>query len=550
MKKEDYNFKILNNLLKLERSEITAIYFYAIFSGLIELSLPLGIQTILGLVLGATMVTSVYILIFILILAVFVIGYLQVTKMQIIEKIQQKIFVRVAFEFAERIPKLDLKSVDNYYLPEKINRIFDTLNVQKGISKLLLDIPSSSIQILFGLILISFYHPLFIVFSLILIIILWMIFKITARKGLETSIIESNYKYELVAWLEELGRVIKSFKHSQGTNLNLIKTDDKLVNYVNARTAHFNVLLFQYKFLVFFKLCITALMLILGTYLLLDQKINIGQFVAVEIVIIMTINAIEKLIVSLESVYDVVTGLYKIDSLLMLPTEEDGTFQFQENELSIDIKNLYFSYNKNQALFQDISTKIAANAITVVSGKENSGKSTFLKLLTGSYKDFKGSILFNKIPIQNYSLQTLRSKTGILLYEQDLFEGSLFENITLGNTHIEVKQILAVASNIGFKNFISSFSQSFETQIDPIGQKLPSSLIKIILLLRALINDPVLLILEEPWAGFDEDSQRNIQDYLLKISKTKTIVISTNDRDFIEKCTHHIHFVNGTIQNN
>ena len=265
MKKETHSFDKLKNLIKLELSEITAIYFYAIFSGLIQLSLPLGIQAILGLVLGATMVTSVYILIFILILAVFIIGYLRINKMKIIEKIQQKIFVRFAFEFAEKIPKLDLKGTDHYYLPEKINRFFDTLNVQKGISKLLIDIPGASIQILFGLILISFYHPLFILFSLILVVLLWFIFKITTKKGIETSINESNYKYELVAWLEELGRVIKSFKYSQGSNLNLTRTDEKLVNYLHARTTHFQVLLFQFKSLVFFKICVTALMLILGT---------------------------------------------------------------------------------------------------------------------------------------------------------------------------------------------------------------------------------------------------------------------------------------------
>jgi ABC-type bacteriocin/lantibiotic exporter with double-glycine peptidase domain len=148
---EEYRFKKLLDLIKIERDEITSIYFYAILNGVIQLSLPLGIQAILGFVLGATMVTSVYLLIFIIIIAVLIVGYLQINQMKIIEKIQQKIFVRYAFSFAETIPKLDLKDIDHYYIPEKINRFFDVLNVQKGISKLLLDIPSATIQIIFGL---------------------------------------------------------------------------------------------------------------------------------------------------------------------------------------------------------------------------------------------------------------------------------------------------------------------------------------------------------------------------------------------------------------
>lgn len=544
MVKENLNFKKLINLLNLERREITAIYFYAIFSGLIQLSLPLGIQAILGLVLGATMVTSVYILIIILIFAVFIVGYLRINKMKIIEKIQQKIFVRIAFEFAEKIPNIDLKAADQYYLPEKINRFFDTQNIQKGISKLLLDIPGASIQIILGLVLISFYHPLFILFSILLLALLWAIFKITAKKGLETSIVESNYKYEVAAWLEELGRVVKSFKYSQGTNLNLFKADEKLLKYINARTDHFKVLLFQFKSLIFFKVCITTLMLLIGTYLLFEQKINIGQFVAVEIVILAIISAMEKLIASLENAYDVVAGLYKIDSLIGMELEKDGTFKLNTNELSIEVNNLSFSYNENQELLKNISAKINAKSITAITGEENSGKSSFLKLLTGSYKDFKGNILFNQIPIQNYLLQSLRSKTGILLYEQDLFEGTLFENITLGNHQIRMEHIIEIANKTGIENFLSYFHNSFETQIEPSGQKLPASIIKKILLLRALVNDPILLVLEEPWTGSDDSIKQNIQNYLLDISKQKTIVISTNDREFIKKCNHHIHLKN------
>ena len=231
MQKEEYNLDKLFEFIKLERREITSIYFYAILSGLIQLSLPLGIQAILGFVLGATLVTSVFILIIIIIIGVILVGYFQINQMKIIEKIQQKIFVRYAFDFAETIPRLDLKEIDHYYLPEKINRFFDVVNVQKSISKILLDMPTAIIQIALGLILLSLYHSLFFLFSLTLIFIIWVLFKLTSKKGLETSMKESNYKYKVLGWLEEMGRVIKSIKYSQGTNINLIKTDEKLEKY-------------------------------------------------------------------------------------------------------------------------------------------------------------------------------------------------------------------------------------------------------------------------------------------------------------------------------
>ena len=81
--------------------------------------------------------------------------------MQIIEKIQQKIFVEFSLAFAEKLPKVNLSATRKYYLPELVNRFFDTQNLQKGISKILLEIPTALIQILFGILLLSFYHPWF-----------------------------------------------------------------------------------------------------------------------------------------------------------------------------------------------------------------------------------------------------------------------------------------------------------------------------------------------------------------------------------------------------
>jgi ABC-type bacteriocin/lantibiotic exporter with double-glycine peptidase domain len=537
-------FGKLNYLLKLERKEISAIYFYAVLSGLIQLSLPLGIQTIIGFVMGATMVASVYVLIFLILIGVLLVGLLQINQMKIIEKIQQKIFVRFAIEFAEKIPNIDIKEIDGYHLPEQINRFFDTLNIQKGFSKMLLDIPIASIQILFGLILLSLYHPLFIVFSIILVAVLLLIFRITSVKGLETSILESEYKYNIVAWFEEMGRVIKSFKYTQGTNLNLIIADEKINNYVQARTAHFNVLLIQFKSLVFFKVSITALMLILGTYLLFEQKINIGQFVASEIVILAIINSLEKLIVSLENVYDVITGLKKVNSIIEIPNEKEGTFLFESDELEIKIENLTFGYEQHKLVFTNLNYSIPSKAITCVSGVENSGKSTFLKLLTGNYRNFEGSIIFNNLSIQNYTLQSLRSKTGIILSDLDIFNGTLYENITMGRSNIPIESIIKLAKKIRIENFISNFSNSFESILDPLGEKLPTSIIKKILLLRALVHDPILLILEEPWLGLDDESKSAIQNYLLEVSDSKTIVIATNDKEFIAKSNMHIDLSN------
>jgi ATP-binding cassette, subfamily B, bacterial len=542
-------------LLVIEKKEITSIYFYAILGGLVQLSVPLGVQAIIGFVLGATMVTSIYILITLVVIGVLFVGVFQINQMKIIEKIQQNIFTRYAFEFAEKIPRFDLKKSDNLYLPEVINRFFDTISIQKGLSKLLLDVPTAMIQIFLGLVLLSFYHPIFIAFGFLLIFILWIILKYTSGRGLATSLKESSYKYSVVAWLEEMARVIKSFKFSQGTHLNLQKTDRNVVGYLTSRTDHFKILLFQYKTLVIFKVIITAAMLIVGTYLLLNQQINIGEFIASEIVILTVISAVEKLIASLDNVYDVLTGLEKLASVLDDNSEKDGTVELDTNNngVAVEMIDFSFSYSDKKNILKNLNFKIQPNNTICISGEENSGKSTLLRILSGNYNEYEGSYLLNNIPIGNYQLETLREKTGTLLSQQDIFIGSVRENITMGRQDITSDNIISTAQRIGISDFLNTFREGLETEINPTGKGLSSSIVKKILLLRALAKKSNLLLLEEPWAGLDGTAKKSIMNYILNKLTNTTVFVISNDEDFISKCNFNLHLNNGIVtikQNN
>jgi len=88
-------------------------------------------------------------------------------QLRIIETIQQRIFTRASFELSYRFPKIKMNELRNFYPPELANRFFDTLTIQKGLSKILIDVPTALLQIIFALILLSFYHPFFIIFGLL-----------------------------------------------------------------------------------------------------------------------------------------------------------------------------------------------------------------------------------------------------------------------------------------------------------------------------------------------------------------------------------------------
>lgn len=541
-------FKRLWDLILLDRSDIVSVYFYAMLNGLVNLSLPLGIQAIIGFVLGASMVTSIYVLIALVVTGVVVVGLMQINQMKIIEKIQQKIFTRYAFEFADKIPRFDLIKTDKFYLPEKVNRFFDVLNVQKGLSKLLLDVPAASIQIIFGLMLLALYHPFFIVFGLTLIVILIIIFRLTGTYGLKTSLEESVHKYKTVAWLQEMARVINPFKLSYDTNFNLSRTDVHVNNYLRSRTEHFSVLMLQYKTLVFTKVAITTAMLAGGAVLLLNQQLNIGEFIAAEIVVLAVINAVEKLIVNLDSIYDVVTGLEKLASVTENLSENDGALSLDSGGkgVAIELQNFSFSFPDNRSVFSGINLQIRAGSLVGVSTTGRLGKSTFLKILAGHYQHFSGSLLFNKVPLCNYRIAALRMKVGLYLNQREVFTGTVWDNIIDGRSHITSEEIIDLAEQSGLSGFLDQLPQGFQTEVAPNGKNLPGHYIKRISLVRALLNKPRLLLLEDPWDGLTGHEKQKLTQYLASRPNNATIIVTGSDPAFLKACDYQILLSNGT----
>ena len=182
-------------LLAPDKREVRNVYVYALFAGLVNLSLPLGIQAIINLIQGGRVSTAWLVLVFVVVFGIAVVGILQVQQMRIVENLQQRIFSRAAFEFAYRIPRIRTDVIYNHYGPELMNRFFDVLTVQKGLSKILIDFSVASLQVILGLVLLSLYHPFFIAFGVVLVALVGLIFLFTAKRGLTTSLQESKYKY-------------------------------------------------------------------------------------------------------------------------------------------------------------------------------------------------------------------------------------------------------------------------------------------------------------------------------------------------------------------
>lgn len=533
----------LRRLLEVDKKDIYQVYIYAFFNGLVNLSLPLGIQAIINLIQGGEISTAWVVLVLFVITGVAFTGIFQLMQLRIVENIAQKIFTRASFEFAYRIPRLRYQALYEYYTPELVNRFFDTMTLQKGIPKILIDFSLSFFQIFVGLILLSFYHPFFIIFGILLIALIYTILVFTGPKGLATSIEESSYKYRIAYWLEEIARTKISFKLIGDCDITLDSTNEKVVDYLTARESHFKVLIQQFLHLIGFKVLIAAGLLVTGSILVFNQQMNIGQFVAAEIIILLIINSVEKLIKSLDSVYDVLTALEKIGMVTDLPLDRRDGLDMPDPEsgISIDIQNLVYQYpDARVEILNKLNLSIDKKESVVVTGPSGSGKSTVIQLLAGILTPADGSISFNDTPLDSLNITAIKKYIGFAISNNQIFHGTVYENIVLGRAGLDHSHVKAVIKDVFLEDFVKSKPQGLNSEIDPEGKRVPRSVVNKLILARAIISKPRLLILEDPLDHVQHDEREAIIKMLCRDDQPWSIFVTTLDDTWKKYIKRHI----------
>ena len=538
-------------MLSLDRKEIGIIYIYAIFSGIINLSLPLGIQAIIGLTLANEISSSWVVLIVVVTAGTAVAGIMQILQVSVTEKLQQRVFARSAFEFAWRLPRLKLEKLTNEYPPELVNRFFDTLNVQKGLPKILIDFSQATLQIVFGMLLLSFYHPFFVFFGIGLILLLTLIIRFTGPLGLRTSLQESDFKYKVAYWLEEIARTLTTFKLSGETTLAVDRTNVLVKEYLISRKKHFRVLIIQYANAVGFKTLVTAGLLILGSILLMNRQINLGQFVASEIIIILIINSVEKLVLSAETVYDVLTAMEKLGKITDLPLERHEGINFAEEDLqlpmNLKVKGLSFGFPGDvQLSLHDIELEAKTGEHICISGANGSGKSLLLSVVSGLYENYNGLISYNDIPIQNYDPITFRGHIGDCLHQKVLFRGTVLENITMDRPGVTIENVRWTLEKLELTDFVHSLRDGLNTDLIPEGPQLPESIIRKLILARSIAKRPRMLVMDDFLRTLDPPERNRIADFLTSCPLW-TLVAATNDPLFASRCARVYLMNQGTI---
>ena len=213
----------------------------------------------------------------------------------------------------------------------------------------------------------------------------------------------------------------------------------------------------------------------------------------------------------------------------------------------IEFKNVNFSYVDNQQVLNDISFKINPGESFAIVGPTGSGKTTITNLITKFYEINTGNILIDGKDIDDYTLETVRNKIGIILQDVFLFADTIFNNITLFNEDITLEDVENAAKELEIHDFISSLPGGYNFNVSERGTTLSAGQKQLIAFLRVLVNNPDILILDEATSSIDSYSEDLIKNATKKITKDKTSIIIAHRLSTIESANKIIYMENGKI---
>ncbi len=531
----------LGRLLGQERKLVLNIYLYAALAGLFGLTLPLGVQAIIGLVSGGLILQPVVLLIAFVIVGTLATGALQLLQLSVVEAVQQRVFARLAFELTGRLQQVRLDKVSKVDLPELMNRFFEIKTIQKSLGKLLTDWVTAGLQVLFGLILLTFYHPYFSLFGVTLIATLAIIFYLTAPRGWATSLGESKYKYRVAHWLQEIARTTRSFKFAGNATLPTDRMDYFVGGYLDNRQAHFRVLITQSIAFVAFKTVITAGLLILGSTLVVNRQITLGQFVASEIVIVTVLLAIEKLILGLADVYDILTALEKAGHAANVPGESlQGVSPAAQGlrGTRVEARGVSYTYEDGERPALSGIDLMADSGMRVgITGPPGSGESTLLSVISGLFPGFEGSVTHDGVSLRDLDVARARASIAYLGQDLPLFDGTVEENISLGRGGARTETVLEMAARVGLDRWLHERPDGLQSTIEAAGRSVPLGTAKRILVARALVAGPRLVVVDSFLDDeIDPADKMMLSELLFAPTSPWTLLVVTHDPALLSRC--------------
>lgn len=503
----------LRALVRLERADITVVALYAATAGALTLITPIGTQALVNTIAFGTLLQPLIVLTAALLIGLALAGSISALQAYVVEVLQRRILVRVAEDLGQRLPRVAAQARDRKDLVELNNRFLDVITIQKSAAELLLTGLSLVLQIAAGMFLLGFYHPMLLVFDLLIVVALMLVVQL-GRGGTASAMVESRAKFDIAAWLDELARAPERFAGSHGRVVAAEELAQRAHAYVRARRSHFRKVFSVLIGGVALQVLSVVALLGIGGWLVIERQLSLGQLVAAEIVISAIAVGVGKLGRLADKTFDLVAATDKLGKLLDLPLHTDGTDGLADNSRGISLcaRDLRVGYGTDAVAASGVSFAVESGQKVLLDGPPGSGRSAVLEVLAGWRRPMAGGLRWDGLSrprVDDTSAHTMLVRTG------EISAGSVYTNLRLADAELSSAEAWAALAAVGLDEVIDALPGGLDCQLLPSGAPLSPSQCKRLALARALIGKPRLLLIDETLDSLAQQGDDDIELALL-----------------------------------
>lgn len=486
----------LLGLLRLEAEDLRVVVVYAAAVGLLALGVPIGVQTVVNTIAFVALVQPLIVLTVIVLAVVALAAALRALEVWVVERVQQRIFVRASLDLARRLPRIEAAELRQKNGPELVNRFFDVVTIQKGAAALLLDGLSVALQTAVGMVVLAFYHPLFLAFAVALAgVVAFVVFGL-GHGGTSSAVEESKAKYSVAAWLEQLATHELAFRSTPGERYGTERAEDLAFEWLRARRRHFRVLFRQVAGALVLQVLASVVVLGLGGWLVIRRQLTLGQLVAAELIVTSVVSAFTKLGKHFESYYDLVAALEKLGHVIDLPTERRAGGPAREVRVgAITIRDLDATSPPSSRGVEQVTLDIGPGGRAAILASDEHAARAIVDSLVGFARVRRGVTQIDGADTRELSPRSLRDLVAVVR-EPEIFPATVAENVLLGRTSLDADAVRRALERASLLDVVAQLPKGLESVLLPRGPELSRSEAARVTIARAIALEPSVLVLD------------------------------------------------------